>query len=250
MLSIRTSLHGVRRKIRRYYAGMSQVKKPGSMAITFDDDYVDEWYGLRDVFNKYNAKVTFFVSHFDLLTAESIDKLKILQADGHEIGFHGMKHVNAVKFIEDNSMDKYMEEEILPGIDLMASCGFKPRNFSYPYGAHSVALDNRLLKYFDYVRSTIFTDDRQRIQDLDRIYFKAGDDRVIYGAGLDNTYGNTLYEIQGGLKRASKRKEALILYAHRPSEKTDDYCTPISKLEAIMRSARESEVRLCTICSL
>ena len=121
MISIRSEFVRVKRKIRRcYYAGLSHENKPGGIAVTFDDAFVDEWHALREMLNRYNAKVTFFVSHFNRLGQYSIDKLKALRDDGHEIGFHGLKHLNAVKFMESRPIEQYMNEEILPGIEMMA----------------------------------------------------------------------------------------------------------------------------------
>jgi len=44
-------------------------------------------------------KPRFLFSRPHLLTKEQIDKLKILLADGHEIGCHGMNHI---KVTEEN----------------------------------------------------------------------------------------------------------------------------------------------------
>jgi peptidoglycan/xylan/chitin deacetylase (PgdA/CDA1 family) len=122
--------------------------KEGGVVITFDDAYIDEWYSIRDLLNTYKAKVTFFVARFDRLNEDQIKKLKIFRNDGHEIAFHGLRHLNAVNFVKDNSVEKYLEVEILPGINIMKNKGFYPLSFSYPFVAHTSRIDNALFNLF------------------------------------------------------------------------------------------------------
>jgi peptidoglycan-N-acetylglucosamine deacetylase len=46
--------------------------KPGAggIALSFDDHFIKEWYELRPLFQKYNAKATFFITCPDSLNAE------------------------------------------------------------------------------------------------------------------------------------------------------------------------------------
>jgi peptidoglycan/xylan/chitin deacetylase (PgdA/CDA1 family) len=74
------------------------------LCLSFDDYCVDEWFTLRELFLKYNARVTFFVTKFDTLTTTQVQKLRILQQDGHEIGFHGARHFLSEHQIKKHSM--------------------------------------------------------------------------------------------------------------------------------------------------
>jgi peptidoglycan/xylan/chitin deacetylase (PgdA/CDA1 family) len=237
---VKAGLYKIRRSLNRFYAGLGAGSKAGGIAITFDDAYVEEWYSIKGLLNQYGAKVTFFVSHFDRLTEDSVEKLRILRDEGHEIGFHGLRHLNAVTFVKEHSVDKYLASEILPGIEAMACAGFHPVNFSYPYGAHTKYLDDELFKHFNYVRGTIFTNEKERIPDLDYTFYKHGDEKIIYGAGIDNAYNNSVEEIQKGLNRANEKNEILILYAHKTSDEMGDYCVPTAKLEGILKYASEN----------
>lgn len=247
---VKTGLLKMKRSLNRFCAGLSADSKAGGVAITFDDAYVEEWYSIKGLLNQYGAKVTFFVSHFDHLTEDAVEKLKILRHEGHEIGFHGLRHLNAVTFIKENSIDKYLASEILPGLEAMAGAGFDPVNFSYPYGAHTKYLDDELLKHFNYVRGTLFTNEKKRIPDLDYVFYKYGDDKIIYGTGIDNAYNNSVEEIQEGLRRALKRKEILILYAHKTSDKAGDYCVSPAKLESVLKYASKIKFKSCRIRDL
>ena len=66
------------------------------------------------------------------LTDDSIEKLRVLQNEGHEIGYHGLRHLNAVNFVKETSLDNYLVAEMIPGMNIMAEHGFVPTSFSYP----------------------------------------------------------------------------------------------------------------------
>ncbi len=223
--------------------------KAAGVAISFDDAFVDEWYSLKDLFNKYEAKVTFYVSHFDLLPEESLEKLKILQENGHEIAFHGLRHIGAAKFVKENSLNRYLETEIFPGIDAMTKCGFSPSNFSYPYGARDPYLDKALLRYFKHVRGVVCTNHGKRIVDFNQVYYR-GNKGLIFSAGMDNIYGNSVEDIQYGLRKAMDHKKTLLLFAHKPSNDAGDYCVPPTRLEAVLKYASENKLKFYRISDL
>ena len=239
-----------RRRMKRFFSGIMPGNNKGGIAITFDDAFVDEWCSLKGLFDAYGARATFFVSQFDKLTKNSIEKLGAIQDGGHEIGYHGLRHLNAVRFAEEKSVDEYVAAEIRPGIKMMAGYGFAATSFSYPYGSRSPQTDAALLKYFRYVRGTAFTDNKKRIVDLDQIYYRNGGKRVIHGAGMDNFYNNSIGEIQEGIRRADEMKEIIVLYAHKPANDSRDYSVPLEKLEAVIQYASERGMTFCRISDL
>ena len=175
--------------------GYITVTPPGTshagIALTFDDDTVDKWFAARSIFQKYNAHVTFFVSNFASLDQSEIDKLKILQADGHEIAYHGYNHVDEVDYIAENSLNEYLNDEIIRGINLMRSKGFDPVDFAYPFGSDNPSARTALSGYFHHMRDTYYDWD-------DTIYLRLGSNTpYIAGIGIDdNTYGNSLADIR------------------------------------------------------
>ncbi|MDA8326113.1 MAG: polysaccharide deacetylase family protein [Nitrospiraceae bacterium] len=233
----------------RLLAGFLPDGRGPGVAISFDDAYVNEWYCLRDLLNKYAAKVTFFVSGFDLLPAESVEKLRILENDGHEIAFHGLRHLSAGKFVAENSLHKYLETEIFPGIDTMTRCGFSPATFSYPYGVRAPHIDAALLKYFKHVRGVVCTNSKKRLTDFKQIYYGHGEG-LVFAAGIDNVYGNRVEEIHDAMKKAVDRKKTLLLYAHKISDEAGGYCTPVSRMEALLEYASKAGLTFCRIKDL
>ncbi len=79
--------------------------------------------------------------------------IRHFQIDGHEIGFHGTHHINAVKYLENHSIEDYLNYEIRPALAAMEKDGLHITDFSYPYGAHTSELDSVLLsKYFYFIK--------------------------------------------------------------------------------------------------
>ena len=91
-----------------------QSNLQSGVVISFDDDYVDEWFEVNNVLEPYDWKATFFVTKFNQLSTAKIQKLKDLKIDGHEIGGHGLNHLNAPNFISANGTAEYLNQEIIP----------------------------------------------------------------------------------------------------------------------------------------
>ena len=89
------------------------VSERSGIALTFDDNYIDEWYAVRSIFQRYDAHATFYVSQYDGLDEDQIDKLRTLQADGHEIAFHGRYHTDAAAYLETHTIQQYLDYEII-----------------------------------------------------------------------------------------------------------------------------------------
>ena len=64
-------------------------------------------------------------SHFiDSLTTDEKNKLKTLQADGNEIAYHGLNHLDAANYVNSWGVNNYLNDEIIPGVNLMKADGF------------------------------------------------------------------------------------------------------------------------------
>ncbi|MFH0863878.1 MAG: polysaccharide deacetylase family protein [Candidatus Gottesmanbacteria bacterium] len=222
------------------------------LALSFDDDYVDEWYAMRDLLNSYNAKVTFFVTNLNSLTVEEWNKLEALKRDGHEIDSHGYTHLVASNYIATYSMNQYLQNEILPSIRTLNNYGFYPIAFAYPTGAHTFETDNVLLGYFPILRTTITTNGGLiPIKDIDSVFYKFDGATVLTSVGIDNIQGNSIDSIMAGLQRAKDQNEVLLIHGHRPLNSTENtYITNISKLEAILSYAQNHGLHFYTFSEL
>ena len=155
------------------------------VVLTFDDDYVDEWYEVNSLLQPYDWKATFFVTKFKELSESKIQKLKDLKKQGHEIGAHGLNHLNAPKTISENGTKAYLNEEIIPMLDLMRDNNLSPTSFAYPYGARDQTTDNLLLNDFQIIRGTTYNTIDPAYQDC---YFN--NNRLVFGLGIDNNYSH------------------------------------------------------------
>ncbi len=233
------------------YSGTSSCREAeGGIVLSFDDRYVEEWYSLRELFIRYKARATFFITGFDRLDEEGVRMLKELQHDGHEIGSHGFRHVNATQFVKGRRVQDYLKEEILPSVEAMMMKGFTPTSFSYPYGAHNRAIDEIVAPYFKRIRGTAPSSRGKGLENMKDIYYKCDGQKILYGVGIDSSYGHSIGDIIKGLDYAKMQKEIILLHSHRPSGDGSPYTLPPSAIEEILRHASEIGLKFYTFSEL
>lgn len=127
------------------------------VALTFDDAHIDEWYEQRTLFAAYGARVTFFVTRIHRLSTARLDKLHELHADGHGIESHGLNHVHGPDYVEEYGLRAYLDDEVLPSLEVMRQEGFTPTAFAYPFGARTSEIDRAVLDHVELVRSISWT---------------------------------------------------------------------------------------------
>jgi peptidoglycan/xylan/chitin deacetylase (PgdA/CDA1 family) len=223
------------------------------VALTFDDDSVDQWFAIRDRLKNYDARVTFFVSGFASLSEAQVNKLKILKADGHEIAFHGLYHTDAQDYLQTYSINEYLNYEIIPGVELMKNQGLNPVDFSYPYGSENEALTEVLQGYFLHVRGTANSQDYLPLKEVDSIYYQYGSHQShIYGIEIeDDSGGNSLDDIFDGILRAKEENKIVIFYAHTPVEtEPQEYQLSYDRLDKILINVSENNLKFYTISEL
>ncbi|HET7503981.1 MAG TPA: polysaccharide deacetylase family protein [Kofleriaceae bacterium] len=129
---------------------------PG-LALSFDDTFVDAWVGLRSMFQRYHARVTFFVSRYRMLSDDAHAGLKLLAADGHDIAAHSVRHLRAPDYVENHGIDAYLHDELDPSIQALRDDGYEVTSFAYPYGARTGELDRAIAKRVPVIRSVAFS---------------------------------------------------------------------------------------------
>ena len=128
----------------------------GGLALSFDDTSIDAWTQTRPLFDRYGAKVTFFVSRFPGVPPDGIAQLHALEADGHDIEAHSILHLRAPQYVEENGLQAYLDHEAQPSIDLLGMAGFDIVAYAYPFGARTEELDRALLERVSVLRSVAF----------------------------------------------------------------------------------------------
>jgi glycosyltransferase involved in cell wall biosynthesis len=229
--------------------------RSGGIALTFDDsDNINEWYSIRELFLKYNAKVTFFVDRFDMIDDADVEKLYALAKDGHEIGCHGLRHLKAEEFLKTHPIEEYISVEIEPAIEVMEARGFeRPKSFAHPYGSDTWDLNVTLSSYFSRIRGIAEYNAplRKDLYRVDRIFYPFDGDVLVKGAGLDRWYENPLDRVLPALDRAAARGEVLILYAHKPVKvENGDFTISIEKIETILRYSSGKNLNFLRVSDL
>jgi hypothetical protein len=135
----------------------ADLPRKGGVLLSFDDNYIDAWFSTRELFEKYGARVTFFVSKYDLASAEERRELHELAEDGHAIEAHGRRHLRGPRYVEDNGMRSYLHDEVLPSLDLLRADGFNPTVFAYPFGMRTAETDRAILQYVGRLRSVSYS---------------------------------------------------------------------------------------------
>jgi hypothetical protein len=129
---------------------------PG-LALSFDDTFVDAWVGLLPMFERYHARVTFFVSRYAAMTEAAHASLQLLAARGHDVEAHSVRHFRAPDFVESYGIDAYLRDELDPSIAALRNDGFEVNAFAYPFGARTGELDRAIAKRVPVIRSVAFS---------------------------------------------------------------------------------------------
>lgn len=189
-----------------------QSNLQSGVVITFDDDFVDEWFDVNNVLQPYDWKATFFVTRFHQLSANKIQKLKDLKSFGHEIGGHGVNHVNAQTFISTNGTSDYLNQEIFPMKTLMNNHDLSTTSFAYPYGSRNPSIDDLLLNEFQIIRGTTYGKANPSSQNC--FY---NNNRLVFGLGIDKNYSHfSISYFLSLLKYAKNNNKIVVFYAHKP----------------------------------
>lgn len=119
--------------------------------LSFDDIYIDAWY---ERFINSGIKVTFNPTNLEDITDMGWERLRELEATGHTIGFHGVHHLRAGEGIRERGIKKFLEYEILPGLQIYEERGLKrPQHYVYPRGNRTPDSDAALLAHFRTIRA-------------------------------------------------------------------------------------------------
>ena len=86
------------------FLGCTKFEKKGQyrqagIALTFDDDRIDNWFQNLPFLDSAGIKATFYICKYNRFTAAKKHKLAIIQSHGHEIAFHSVSHYNLLNYV-------------------------------------------------------------------------------------------------------------------------------------------------------
>jgi peptidoglycan-N-acetylglucosamine deacetylase len=162
------------------YKKQGKLSIPG-IALTFDDDRVDNWYSYLNLLDSLQLKATFYISGYHKLSIVQKQKLRQIQSRGHEIAFHTRNHHNMNEYTKKykKTQQQMIQEEIVKGLEEMNKDGFYPKTFAFPFGAHNPVIDDLLRKYFKSIRAL------NGSKDYSKSLTKDDNNYLLYGFGLD-----------------------------------------------------------------
>ncbi|MDR2185841.1 MAG: polysaccharide deacetylase family protein [Treponema sp.] len=109
--------------------------------LSMDDDYQDVWEQYFDLFDRYQAKLTFFVTgRYGPFCSKALNR-------GHDIGYHTLNHLNLLKVSR-----KIFFEETLEGLNEFREAEIPLKAFAYPYGLWEPWMHLELFKSFAVIR--------------------------------------------------------------------------------------------------
>lgn len=241
----------------------SPAGKPGAggIAISFDDHFIREWYELRPLFQKYNAKATFYITCPDSLGAKEVAMLKQLEQEGHEIGFHGTVHSKSTELMAAGGPKGYTETELTPGLRHMHAAGFEPTSYAHPGGNHNARVDSTLSAYgFQILRDVAIS--RRKFNGfqlyawpprwMNSIYYAFDGQQNVDALMIDYDEVSE-EEVAEAMRQAKENGTALMVFGHEPlysAPKNGKYGFDVSFLAAILREADAQKLKFYTMSEL
>lgn len=193
------------------------IKSP-AIFLSFDDHHINNWHRNLEFFEKNNMKVTFYICYPHKMKDEEWNKIKKIQSKGHTIGFHGLNHKWATRFLNKNGCQQYLDYEIDKGLNFFKDQGIEIDHFSYPFGNRTTETDNCLFNRFNTLRGTSLVDTPKffyNINDLSKL-------RLLISKPLNS--------ISISIKNLFKQKNiAIFLYSHTFKNEEMNMLLSISK---------------------
>lgn len=219
----------------------------GAVCFTFDDSRYMDWLSQRELFRKYNAHATFFYS--GELTREHLDSMKELAKDGHSIGLHSIYHRNC-DMKEENELEKYIAEGVLPQLRLCAEAGIKTESFAYPNNIHTEESDKALGKYFRHFRASLSPRPEPAkgywIADCPQCFYsyeKVASTPALAGPGIGEYYLTVWENLDAALEKAAEENALIIFFSHGIHENAPSIHMPTATLRHCLEKASLLKMR-------
>ena len=197
------------------------------IVLCFDDYHPETWERHFNLFDMYNARVTFFV---DERSGDIINFCQIAQDRGHEIGYHTINH----PYLTLLSREQFNIETI-SRINIFRNAGIELTSFAYPFGAYQTWMHNELLKYYKIVRGFggLIQYSKEEIKNGFIESFSI--DNVNHRS--ENNFQNSINNI---LISAKNNGKIIVLTTHSISN--DPWGITTERLEYLLRKVKENEL--------
>lgn len=218
----------------RLFIFLPPQDNPSGILLSFDDYYAENWESNFDLFDKYDADVTFFINA--LFPTDFCYKAI---ENGHEIGFHTVTHFDLV----DEPEDVIYREAIEP-IEWFSEGGIEITSFAYPYGKYTDSLNEQLQEHYKILRGGYYYELNSK-EDLKSGFIEA---RCIDNANFESdfrfklTINKMLYETRWS------EGTVVALYSH--GIEAGEWCITPERLEYILKRAKQLDLEFYTFKDL
>ena len=220
-------------------AAEDKSARRGALVLTFDDYGGENWVKADAVFKKYDAHATFLVS--GEITEDKAAVMKKLQAAGHSIGLHTVKHRNADPLPKNiANYDQYFALQVKPQLDACKKYGLNVRSFAYPNNRRSEESDKMLFAHFDYLRAGWGKSKQPIYTPLAAL----PDKMVLGGGGIGGYYNTDLNELKKLLDKAAETDSMIVFFSHNIYPKAPRIHMPTEWLEEILQYARKLNMNI------
>lgn len=218
---------------------IKNLSKPGGIALSWDDSgHIQSCYQYLPIFQKYNATCTINVNSVNnrRQAALELKELDALHSAGWEVALHGYNHVDSVGFLNSNTSEVWLNQEIFPNIIEVTRYGYPVYTFAYPHSSRNTVSDEALAPYFRTLRTRTPTIVNGNINETVLAYYNWDNTQLLYGVEIDDqSIGANLPSIENGIDYAIKTGSVLVLFGHAITPNvTGPYQTSTSRLDSIL----------------
>jgi PGF-pre-PGF domain-containing protein len=218
---------------------IKNLDKPGGIALSWDDSgHIQSCYQYLPIFQKYNATCTINVNNVSNRRQAAIElkELNALHSAGWEVALHGYNHKNSVQFLDSNTPETWLNQEIFPNIVEITRYGYPVCTLAYPYSSRNAVTDAAAAPYFRTLRTRTPTIVNGNINETALAYYNWDDTQLLYGVEIDEqSIGANLPSIENGIDCAIKTGRVLVLFGHAITPNvTGPYQTSTSRLDSIL----------------
>ena len=211
--------------------------KNGAVCFTFDDAAYDQWIEVLPLWAKYNAHATFFAA--GEINQLAVDAMKQLQSAGHTVGLHSLHHADAVPFFAGKGGEMYIQQEIMPQLEVCRSAGIAINNFAYPNNVRDQNTDQMLSGLFRHFRAGAkgwhvgdkVTSENMALYDLDALPV------VLGGYGIGEYYSTDIEDLENALSVAARANKLIVFFSHGISPDAHGVCMKTCWLERCLAKA-------------
>jgi peptidoglycan/xylan/chitin deacetylase (PgdA/CDA1 family) len=208
----------------------------GGIALSFDDNRVVNWYSYRWLFQQYNAKATFDVNGIEGYNSTELYDLDMLYQDGHEIASHSMNHADSIVYLQNHTVQQWLNSEIIPAINQLNARGYNVESFAYPDSHSNDTTDAALKLYFRTLRTATWGSPINSTI----AYYNWDNVQTLSGIEIDESANYSINDIKSGMDKANNDGTVLILYGHQIVDNVSGiYQTSSGRLASIMQYAND-----------